>query len=88
MNSKTKRKMQRILPTSRGLHLELIGVVSLPEDSGTCVMGLCTALSRTDYQVDGIGLVQVELTALLLSPVHTHKRMYVVHKRTLQQGRV
>ena len=67
--------MQRILPTSRGLHLELIGVVSLPEDSGSCVMGLCTALSRTDYQVDGIGLEQVELTALLLSPVHTHTCM-------------
>ena len=57
--------------TSRSFHLELVEVLCLPVDSGPSVQWLCTTFSCADYDIDGIRLIQVELTALLLASTQT-----------------
>ena len=53
--------------TSRCLHFELIDFFCLPEDGGPGVQGLRSTFSSAHYEVNGVRLIEVELTALLLT---------------------
>ena len=55
--------------TSGSFHFEVVDILGFPVDGGPGVLCLGAAFARAHNQVDGVRLVQVELTALLLTSV-------------------